>query len=125
MLKLPVGTTGNNDLKGESLVILQDGLNDTEFIFIDEYSMLVQTAFGWIDRRCKQATGCHHKPFGGKSLILIGDPGQLPPVADKLLYHSKPSNSIGEQGFQVYKTFDKVIKLTQALIFPGQNRFSR
>ena len=74
--------------------------------------MLGQTAFGWIDRRCKQATGCHHKPFGGKYLVLFGDPGQLPPVADNLLYHSKPSNSIGEQGFQAYKMFDKVIKLT-------------
>ena len=112
LLKLPAGTRGNNDLKGERLVRLQDGLNDIEFIFIDEYSMLGQTAFCWIDRRCKQATGCHHKPFGGKSLILIGDPGQLPPVADKLLHHSKPSNSIGEQGFHAYKMFDKVIKLT-------------
>ena len=93
--KLPVETRGSNDIKGESLVRLQDGLNDIEFIFIDEYSMFGQTTFGWIDRRCKQATGCNHKPFGGKSLILIGDPGQLPPVADKPMYHSKPSNSIG------------------------------
>ena len=74
--------------------------------------MLGQVAFGWIDKRCKQATGYCNKVLGGKSLILIGDPGQLPPVADKPLYHAKPSSDVGEQGYQTYKMFDKVVKLT-------------
>ena len=60
----------------------------------------------------KQATGSNDKVFGGKSLILTGDPGQLPPVADKPLYHAKPSNAVGEQGYQAYHMFDKVVKLT-------------
>ena len=50
--------------------------------------------------------------FGGKSFILAGDPGQLPPVADKPLYHDKPSNTVGEQSYQAYHMFDKVVKLT-------------
>ena len=45
-------------------------------------------------------------------MILIGDPGQLPPVADKPLYHAQPSTPIGEQGYLTYKMFDKVVKLT-------------
>ncbi|KAL9954795.1 hypothetical protein ACROYT_G042374 [Oculina patagonica] len=49
---------------------------------------------GWIDRRCRQATGISDKLFGGLSLILFGDPGQSPPVADKAFYHSKPTCSI-------------------------------
>ncbi|CAB4003588.1 Hypothetical predicted protein [Paramuricea clavata] len=57
--------------------------------------------FGWIDKRCKQAMGFHNKIIGGKSLILFGDPGQLPPVADKPLYHAKPSSASGEQGFKL------------------------
>ncbi len=44
-------------------------------------------------------------------MILTGDPGQVPPVADKPLYHAKPSNAIGEQGYQAYHLFDKVVKL--------------
>ena len=52
------------------------------------------------------------KFLGGISMIFIGDPGQLPPVADKLLYHSQPSNAIGEQGYLTYRMFDKVVKLT-------------
>ena len=73
--------------------------------------MLGQVAFGWIDRHCKQATACFDKVFGGKSFILTGDLDQLPHVADKPLYHAKPSCAVGEQGYQTYQMFDKVVKL--------------
>ena len=61
--------------------------------------MLGQVTFGWIDKRCEQATGFHDKVLGGKSLILIGDPAQLPPGGDKPIYHTRPSNGVGEQGY--------------------------
>jgi hypothetical protein len=73
--------------------------------------MLGQTTIGWIDRRCRQATGLKDSLFGGKSIILIGDPAQLPPVADKPLYHDKPSNPIAEQGSLAYRMFDNVVVL--------------
>lgn len=69
-------------------------------------------SFGWLDRRRRQATGFSDKMFGGLSIILVGDPGQLPPVADKPLYHAKPSNETGQQGYIAYMMFDKVVKLT-------------
>ena len=72
--------------------------------------MLGQVAFGWIDKRCKEATGYCDKALGEKSPILIGDPGQLPHVADKPLYHAKLSSAVGEQGYQTYRMFDKVDK---------------
>ena len=112
MLKLPVDPRGNKDLTGQSLCRLQESLFNIDYILIDEYSMLGQSTLDWIDRRCKQATGMHNQVLGGKSLILIGDPGQLRPVADKPLYHNKPSSAIGEQGYQTYRIFNKVIKLT-------------
>ena len=84
-LKLPVGRVVPKDLAGQSLHTLQMNLLSVEYIIIDEYSMLGQIAMGWIDRRCRQATGLKNTLFGGKSIILIGDPGQLPPVADKPL----------------------------------------
>ena len=96
LLKLPVGSRGNNDLTGQSLCRLQDNHNDIDYIIIDENSMLGQVTFGWTDKHCKQATACKDRVFGGKSLILTGDPGQLPPVADKPLYHAKPSNAVCE-----------------------------
>jgi ATP-dependent exoDNAse (exonuclease V) alpha subunit len=89
---------------------LQENVKEIDYIIVDEYSMLGQVAFGWIDRRCKQATACFDKVLGGKSFILTGDPGQLPPVEDKPLYHAKPSCAVGEQGYQTYQMFDKVVK---------------
>ena len=64
LLKLPMGSRGNKDLTGQSLCRLQDSLNNIDYIIIDEYSMLGQATFGWIDKRCKQATG-YDKVFGG------------------------------------------------------------
>ena len=114
LLKLPIGSRGRKDLTGQSLCRLQESLNGVDYILIDEYSMLGQVAFGWIDKRCKQATGYCNKVLGGKSLILIGDPGQLPPVADKPLYHAKPSSDVGEQGYQTYKCLTKLLSLPLA-----------
>lgn len=74
--------------------------------------MLGQKMLAWIDKRCRQATGLTDELFGGKSIILVGDPGQLPPVADKPLYHSNPSNSLQEQGYLAYFMFNTVVKLT-------------
>ncbi|CAB4028381.1 ATP-dependent DNA helicase PIF1 [Paramuricea clavata] len=112
LLKLPIGSRGKKDLTGQSLCRLQESVNNIGYIIIDEYSMLGQVTFGWIDKRCKQATGYNDNVFGGKSLILTGDPGQLLPVADKPLYHARPSNAVGEQGHPAYHMFDKVVKLT-------------
>jgi hypothetical protein len=37
----------------------------------------------------------------------------LPPVGDKPLFHFKPSNDIGQQGFIAYSMFSKVVELTK------------
>ena len=112
LLRLPVGSRGQSVLKGQTLSRFQQSLHHIDYIIIDEYSMLGQNSFGWVDKRCKQATARTDQVFGGKSLILVGDPGQLPPVADKPLYHPQPSNGVAEQGYQVYRMFDNVVKLT-------------
>lgn len=112
LLKLPVGPRGNKDLTGQNLSRLQESLKDVKYIIIDEYSMLGQVTFGWIDKRHKQITGNGDQPFGGISLLLTGDPGQLLRVAENPLYHAKPNNDMKEQGFVAYRMFEKVIKLT-------------
>ncbi|CAB3980360.1 ATP-dependent DNA helicase pif1 [Paramuricea clavata] len=97
LLKLPIGSRGKKDLTGQSFCRLQESVNiNIGYIIIDhdEYSMLGQVTFRWIDKRSKQVTGYNDKVFGGKVLILTGDPRQLPPVADKSLYHAKPSNAV-------------------------------
>ena len=82
------------------------------YVIIDEYSVIGQKLFGWIERRCKQAIGQHSVPFGGISINLVGDIAQLPPVTDKLLYHNRPTGDMATTGFCAYRQFMKVVKLT-------------
>ena len=114
ILKLPVGSRNKKEftVTGNALIRLQNKLKSIKYIIIDEYSMLGQTSFGWTDKRCRQATGLRDELFGGLSIILFGDPVQLPPVGDKPLYHSMPQNSLGHQGYLAYHMFTLVIKLS-------------
>ena len=112
LLKIPVGSKRKQELTGQALIRLQNNLQEINYIIIDEYSMLGQTTFGWIDRRCRQATGITDNLFDSQSIILAGDCAQLPPVGDKPLYHCKPSSSLGEQGYLAYLMFTMVIILS-------------
>ena len=67
-------------LKDDSLRKLQDLFVNITHIIIDEYSMLSQVMLARIDERMRQITQKLDKFFGGLSLILTGDPGQLPAV---------------------------------------------
>ena len=71
LLKLPVGTRGNKELTAQALVRLHNNLKGIAYnniIIIYEYSMLGQTMLGWIDRRCRQATGISDELFGHLSI---------------------------------------------------------
>ena len=63
---------------------MQHDLDGVEYLIIDEFSVVGQKMFAWINRRCKQATGNLTIPFGGMSIILVGDIAELPPVTDQV-----------------------------------------
>ena len=67
--------------------------------------------FGWINKRCKEATGRTTVAFGGISVILVGDIAQLPSTSDKVIYHTKPANKIALEGYCTYQKFQTVVKL--------------
>lgn len=54
-------------------------LNAEIIIIIDEVSMVSKPLFAYVDARLKQIEGSQ-KPFGGMSVIAVGDFYQLPPV---------------------------------------------
>lgn len=90
--------------------------------------MLSQKILAIIDKRLRQATGRKDTYFGGLSIILVGDPGQLLPVADTPLYESHPSTTLKIHGFQCYKQFNHAIRLEvcvrqQADSNPDQAKF--
>ena len=119
LLKLPVNKQQNKCLTGQSLTSLQEKFKIVKYLVIDEYSMLGQRTLAWIDKRCRQATGKLDTLFGGISMILVGDPAQLPPVADRPLYHSSPNDALQEQGYCAYSFFDKVVKLDSNMRLNG------
>ncbi|CAB4030044.1 Hypothetical predicted protein [Paramuricea clavata] len=51
-------------------------------------SMIGHKMLSWLDNRLRAGTGKQDIPFGGVSVILMGDFGQLPPVGDKPMYVS-------------------------------------
>ena len=112
VFQLPIRGKRNSDLNGRSLQRLQISLKNARYIIIDEFAVIGEKLFGWIDRGCRQAT-CVNQPFGGLSIILVGDVGQLPSVGDKVLYHSKPLVEVGLQGYLSYREFRVVVKLRQ------------
>ncbi len=77
--------------------------------------MLSQTMLSKIDLRLRQIKQKYAEPFGGISIILTGDPVQLPAVAAPSLYSTKLKNQIDTNGYNVYKLFTNVIKLEQVM----------
>ena len=70
LLKLPINGRRNFPLQSSALSKLQRDLNSVKYLKIDEFSVIGQKMFAWINRRCKQATGLETLPFGGISVML-------------------------------------------------------
>ena len=64
------------------LASFSEKLDGVRYIVIDEMSMVGRRALGHISHLLALGTGQHNQPFGGISVILVGDHGQLPPVKD-------------------------------------------
>ena len=92
LLQLPIKGKRNGALKSVALAKLQNDFQKIEYLIIDEFSVTGQKMVAWINRRCKEASGRSSLPFGGISIILVGDIAQLPPITDQVIYHNKPKS---------------------------------
>ncbi|CAF1014362.1 unnamed protein product, partial [Brachionus calyciflorus] len=100
-------------IRGETFHSLFDIKVDNENqIVSNEYSMLSQRLFGLIDNRLR-AIKANNSFFGGVSIILVGDPGQLLPVCGAPLNDSKSHQPYSLDGFMAYNEFKIVVKLEQ------------
>ena len=74
-------------MSGDHLKNLQNSLNSVIYLIIYEKSMVGQRMLSLVDMRLHQAyLEQQNKAFGGCSIILVGDFGQLPPVFDEPMY---------------------------------------
>ena len=97
-----------------TFLLNQAFFSKVKYIVVDEYSMLSARMLELINRRLKEMfpTG---QLFGNKSIILVGDINQLPPVQGVPLYAASARSSEGQLGLQLIKQFAKAFVLSQPI----------
>jgi len=112
-LSLVVGRQKYSKISGRKLKDLQTRYKDTKLVLIDEFSMIKQKEILHINLRLKEIMG-NDLAFGGLAVVLIGDPGQLPPVLGDAVWTPKPKTQDGKDGLLLYKEFHQnVMELTE------------
>ncbi|CAF3418600.1 unnamed protein product [Rotaria socialis] len=86
-LSLPVNQCKHKLVKLDNDISNRIGvkLKDLQLLIIDEISMVGFTMFQHVDARLQQIMRTK-KPFGGISVIVLGDFNQLRPVGDKYIF---------------------------------------
>eukprot|EP00884_Botryococcus_braunii_P001086 jgi/Botrbrau1/10979/Bobra.0234s0004.1 len=93
-LKLPVQDgaadrgTAYRELEGERLEDLRASWRNVKYLIIDEISMVGQVNFDFVHRRLCEIFGVR-LPFGGISVLAVGDFFQLPPVKSGWIFFSR------------------------------------
>lgn len=67
-------------IERRTLAQLQEKLRNVNYIIIDEFSVIGQRIFAWIDQRLRQASTVMDVTYGGFNVIMVDDTAQLPPV---------------------------------------------
>jgi hypothetical protein len=86
-------------------------------IIIEEYSMMSLSLLELIDSRLRSAFPlCCNQHFGGRNVILVGDPGQLPPVSGQPPRgrNHRNRNKYKSNGQNLFQLFDFVMELRQS-----------
>ncbi|XP_062600070.1 uncharacterized protein LOC134261665 [Saccostrea cucullata] len=92
---LPLNVKHSDDyipLSGERLAALKETIGNIKVLIIDEISMVGSDMLLTVHRRLCDLMG-NHQPFGGISVLAVGDLLQLPPVAQKAVF-SCPSDEM-------------------------------
>ena len=108
-LKIPIKDM--RPLQGQSLAIFQEEMRHIRYILIDEMSFLGPKLFIQIDSRLREAfPDKKTSPFGGRSIILVGDLGQLLPIKDNPLYASNTAGKVLWKNFNIVVTLDIIFR---------------
>ena len=87
---------------------------NTHVLIIDEDSMLGIHSLMKIDSRCRELKCIPNVPFGGISIILIGDFFQLKPVKDSPLYSNQVKGVLSKACLSEYRRlFNTVVILRE------------
>ncbi|KAK7878952.1 hypothetical protein WMY93_034202, partial [Mugilogobius chulae] len=109
LLKLPRSLKPPYQGLGNKLDEVRAELMNAEIIIIDEISMVSKELFTYVNLRLQQIKGTN-KPFGGMSVLAVGDFYQLPPVAQ-----SKPLCVFEASFIDLWNTHFQMITLTEIM----------
>lgn len=82
-------------------------------LIIDEISMVGQNMFNFVNLRLQEIRGCP-KPFGGVSVITVGDLYQPKPVMDKWIFFQS-ERDYGPLGANLWKDSFHMYELTKIM----------
>lgn len=88
---LPNQSLAYKPLSSSSLNTLRQQIGNLQMIFMDEVSMVGFRMLNCINQRLMEVMQCN-KPFGGISLIAVGDLFQLKPVRDSYIFSTPRSD---------------------------------
>lgn len=112
------------ELRGDAVTALLEKCDGVQYFICDELSMVGASMLAAIDSRLRQAYPHSATSFfGGASLILFGDFGQLPPVLDAPMYDSESNRQLVQHGYAAYRTFDQCHFLSQSMRQRGDEVF--
>ena len=84
-LHLPVNKPFEKlEMGSDRLKELEKNVGELWMLVLDERSMTGAKHLSYIDSRLKQATGKDDIAFGGISIVMVGDDGQITPIGDGL-----------------------------------------
>ncbi|XP_073763336.1 uncharacterized protein [Danio rerio] len=109
LLKLPRSLKPPYQGLGNSLDEIRADLSNAHILIIDEISMVSKQLFAYVNWRLQQIKG-NHKPFGGLSVLCVGDFYQLPPLG-----RAKPLCVYEEHVLDFWKDHFQMITLTQIM----------
>nr|XP_054593099.1 uncharacterized protein LOC129159978 [Nothobranchius furzeri] len=109
LLKLPRSLKPPIQGLGNQLDEVRCELLNAEILVIDEISMVSKPLFAYVDARLKQIKG-NQRPFGGMSVLAVGDFYQLPPVRQ-----SKPLCVYDPSDIDLWQPYFQMASLTEIM----------
>ena len=97
-------------LDSDRLDTVRAKLRNLKVLFIDEISMVGSGMINFLNLRLQQIMGSK-EPFGGITVITVGDLFQLKPVFDRWIFEN-PNTSYGSLGSNLWADFFTLFELT-------------
>src|SRR5579859_2897251 len=111
-LSIPV--RGHSTLSAQQLLLLQGRLNHINYIILDEKSMVGRRMFSKVDSRFRDGFPDRRNDFfGGCSMLMFGDFGQLPPVGDTPLFDLRQRDGNSDDVLESNNGRDVYLSLTE------------